>query len=226
MKFKKTSIGKGKRAFVFFHGWKGSSRHYFAYKPLSKKGACIFYDYTPDILSSDVQATLNGFKGIIQDALKAVEKHSAVSVFGSSLGSTLAWMLVKKCKKTDRVILNTLGYNFAETVWAGKATQRIKKEVQAQNISLEQLDVLWKELSPEHNLKFLKGRNYLFYIPLKDKTIPFRQQLKLIQELKKIADIEVVSNPYIPHIPAVVRNILRIKKNMQFLLGESNNGKN
>ncbi len=227
MKWKKTILEysgnskKEKNLFIFYHFWGGSSRIYFPYESLVKEGTCIFYDYSLEILTSNVDDTVKNFKIIVKDSLREIQKRTEkkckVSVFGSSIGSHIAFKVASECKEVKNIVLNTIGDNFAFNVWNGIATKVIKKNIENKGIDYEELDKKWKYISPIYSVKKIRNKNILLFTSSLDEVILYSTQKKILAELKKQNTV-VVENEPLPHAFVVIRNIFKIKKIKDFMM--------
>lgn len=227
--FRKKIIGKNNKKIIFLIcGWPGKIWHYFlTAKILERKGfQSIIYEYDEDILTSSIENTIKNTNVIKNDVLKEIinlKKYGFkdFSIFGTSYGSIISFIIANKEKSFSNLIINLTGADLAETVWTWDKGRDglVKKGIKKQNISLIKLKQKWDELSPINNINNLKKFKVLFYLAKKDDVIPFRMQNRLLTELLKITpNIKVVINNKHNHLISALINLLRYKIYLNFLL--------
>lgn len=218
---KKQGKQKPGKLFMFYHFWGGSSKIYFPYKSLAKEGTCIFYDFSHEILTSNVDDTVRNFKIIVKDSLKEIKKRRCdVSIFGSSIGSHVAFKVASESKQVKNLVLNTIGDNFAFNVWNGISTKIIKKNIEGQGINHKQLDKRWRYISPIYSVNKIRNRNILLFTSSLDEVILYSTQRNIMSELENTRrrNSLVVENEPLPHALAVIKNIFKVKKIKEFML--------
>jgi predicted esterase len=224
MKLKKTFLGNknSKKCVIVFHGWGGNSIYFrLALKPLFKKYFFIFYDFSPDILTSHPEDLLENFRRLRQDAALLIKKlkkenYQEFYLFGTSIGAHIAMYLSNYIPEVRKVILNMIGSSCSEAVWYGMATRKIKKEMQERGITLEKLKELWQEIEPKNNIPKRRNIQYLIFISKKEKVIPFWLCQEFIEKLEKENAI-IYINKYFGHTVSGFINALRLKKIKEFL---------
>ncbi|RLE42792.1 hypothetical protein DRJ48_02695 [Candidatus Woesearchaeota archaeon] len=215
MKLSKSFVGSGSNIILFFPFWGGKPWHYkILYRFLCKSATCVFYDYSTDILSSDVEATRENIIEVLNDARSTIEDYKRASVFGSSLGSFIALLLAASEPKVEKIVLNTGGASLAEAVWLGEATKNIKKRLEEKGWSLTKLKEAWSILEP--NLLAINNRLFLIMQSLHDNTILKENQMRLLEQLCRNNLVTIV-NTRLGHRAALIRNLLRIPTIARFL---------
>jgi len=228
--FRKKIFGeKNKKVIFLLTGWGNKIFQYiFVIKVLTERGyRCIVYEYDKEILSSDIAKTVKNFFKVKKDILNSIKllKNQGIkefSVFGTSLGSVLTFLVANNSKEIKKLVVNLTGADLAEVVWSWDNVRgsNIKKELIARNIDLLKLKNSWKILSPINNIKNLKDKKILIYISKKDELIPYRQSLQLIDQLKYLdCQIKVVTNKHLNHILSGTKNLLKFNRYLTFLEG-------
>jgi len=228
--FRKKIFGeKNKKVIFLLTGWGNKIfQHIFVIKVLTERGyRCIVYEYDKEILSSDIAKTVKNFFKVKKDILNSIKllKNQGIkefSVFGTSLGSVLTFLVANNSKEIKKLVVNLTGADLAEVVWSWDNVRgsNIKKELIARNIDLLKLKNSWKILSPINNIKNLKDKKILIYISKKDELIPYRQSLQLIDQLKYLdCQIKVVTNKHLNHILSGTKNLLKFNRYLTFLEG-------
>jgi hypothetical protein len=219
MRFSKTIRGHSRRAIVFYHFWgverwaASLLRWFFA--PLEKDFTCIYYKYSDDILSSDVNGTREGILRIVDDSLKTLRDFEEVSLFGASLGSFIS-ILVARERKVKRVVLATGALSFPRVIWFGRSKRinHIKKGMLQKGWTLKALEKEWKPISPEFHL--CKGKQVLFMLSNSDSTLGVNNTMQLARELRKNNSVVVVESN-LDHVPAIGQFLLSRGRIIDFL---------
>lgn len=226
--FRKKVFGKNNKKIIFLIcGWPGKIWHYhLTAKALNLHGfQSIIYEYDESILSSSIKDTINNTNLIKNEILKQIKFFKEkgcknFSIFGTSYGTIIAFMIANNSKDILKIIINLIGYDLAETVWTwNKGKDSLVKEgIVKQNISLKTLKEKWAELSPINNINNLKKTKILFYLAQKDEVIPYRFQTRLFEELLKInKNIQVEHDIKYNHFISAMMNLLNYKKYIKFL---------
>jgi fermentation-respiration switch protein FrsA (DUF1100 family) len=105
-----------------------------------------------------------------------------ISTFNGGARISRASLLDPRLASTS--LLLTAG-DFADTVWAGRATQHIRAAF-ANHIELEQLKRVWAIISPSSYLEQYRrnGARLLIVSGRRDKVVPFEQTEKFFTELR------------------------------------------
>ncbi len=76
----------------------------------------------------------------------------------------------------------------------------LRESFEAKNISLEELEKLWKEVAPINNLDNLKGKEIHIYLSKSDTIVPYINGKKLVIAMKeKGLSPKVYENEYLGH---------------------------
>jgi esterase/lipase len=183
---------RNSRILIMLTGWGNQQWMYLPLATvLARKGFRIFVvTYDAGILSPDIEKTVSSFLAIRDQVVKKIRNlrtqgHTDISLYGVSLGSSLAFMIANDCGKIQKLVVNLTGANIAESVWSWDIVNKVFKQTLVKNgMTLEKLKKEWYELSPENNLTNLKQTQILLQATKRDEIIPFEQTEKLITLLK------------------------------------------
>jgi len=226
--FRKKIIGKNNKKIIFLLcGWPGKIWHYYlTAKILEINGfQSIIYEYDKNILSSSIKDTIENTTSVKEDILKQISLFKKggfqdFSIFGTSYGTIISFMVGNQSRDVTKIILNLSSLDLAETVWTwnkGKDSQ-VKKGILHHNINLQQLRKKWYQLSPINNLTNLKNKKILIYLAKKDEVIPYKLQKKLFEKLMEINNnIQFNYDNKHNHPISALLNLLKYNKYVKFL---------
>lgn len=221
------SLGKQNTRVIFLlAGWQNSLWMFwiFAWILAMNGFYCITYAYDDDVFSPDTGKTVKNMltvRDILLSHIAVLKKNGCTdfSLFGTSLGTVLALLVTNVSQDVSTIILNTTGYDIAETVWSwNSGNQYFKKELQSQHFTLEKLRVVWAPINPVHNLDAITGKRILMYLSKKDEIIPFGFGQQLLEKLKANGNTcEVVINRSLGHILSGIYNLCNFSVYLKFL---------
>ncbi|MFH1409606.1 MAG: hypothetical protein ABIH34_06875 [Nanoarchaeota archaeon] len=210
MQFQRKIHGKPKsRVAVLFPHWKSRPFMYaHLIRVLSKHVQVLEYHYTPDILTSDVEQTIQNFQQIGEDAVQWIGslKHRSVGVLGFSIGSFLAFQLAARSSSVNKVIAVTACDSFTDFFWDGNATRKMKAELQSKGYDKKRLDKEWHVLSPQPISK-----KTLLFLAAKDKTIPIESGKRLLNRLKN-TEVRIVDRSHAGIISCLLMKVAPLKE--------------
>lgn len=183
----------------------------------------ISYSLPFSILSSNAQKTKKKFFKFIEQVLKDIRKLKGKKkfyIFAQSLGTTFAMILADKIR-FEKIVLTVPGDNLADCFWQGDKTQKLRKKMEKQGMTLEELKKIWKPISPDNyfKAKSLKAK-YLIQLCKKDNVIPYKNGQQLIKLMKtKNIDLKVEESEFLSHDLDCVFDILWPKRFLDFLRG-------
>jgi esterase/lipase len=185
---------------------------------------CLLYEYNDDVLSPDTKKTVTDLTLIRDDILTRIISlkktgYTQFSVFGTSLGSTIALMAADKSPDIKHLILNLIGFDMAETVWSwNNVFNYFKHDLIRQGVNLKRLQAEWKAISPRNNINGLRNKQVLIYLAKKDGVIPFHSGLKLVKAIKKKNyKYKLIVNPGLGHFFAGTYNLIKASSYLTFL---------
>lgn len=220
MKFWYTSEGNGSTVIVFYHFWKGERIGPLAFKrfypELKRDYTCIYYSYTSDIISADVNGTRDNFLNILESTEKNLSHFPQAYVVGASLGSVLGLLLASRCNKVKKLALNTAGWSLPYLVWYGGSMRGIKQELERKGWTLEKLTEAWAPISPENNP--VRAKDILLMLSNNDEAFVPSNVERLVEELTKENRVRVIWNSH-KHRRAVFQNFLLKEELYGFLNG-------
>ncbi|MDE2591031.1 MAG: prolyl oligopeptidase family serine peptidase [Patescibacteria group bacterium] len=221
------SFGKqNKRVIFLLAGWQNKLWMFRVFAALLALNGfyCITYAYDDDVFSSDTEKTVRNILHVRDGILSKIvllrkEGYSDFSIFGTSLGSVIALLVANVSPDISKIILNTTGYDFAETVWSwNSGNQYFKKELQSKHFTLEKLQVVWAPINPGQNIDAIHGGKFLVYLSKKDEIIPYRFGVQLVDRLKENGnECTIITNKTLGHILAGIYNLCHFPVYLRFL---------
>jgi len=181
------------KLFVMLPGWGSTLRYNVVLRRVVSRNNYSFleYEFPKGILSSHIEKTKDYFDIIRDEVIKDIKelkkeyKFTTVYVAGVSLGSFHACRIANHNEDIDELCLITTGHCLAETIWQGMLTQKIKKNMEFQGVSLIELKKYWRELAPENNIDDLKVKHITIVNSIADQVVPFYCGNNLLNKLKE-----------------------------------------
>ncbi|OGK11310.1 hypothetical protein A2954_01985 [Candidatus Roizmanbacteria bacterium RIFCSPLOWO2_01_FULL_37_12] len=193
-RFTKTIIGiENKKVIFILNGWKGKNWQLMPIANILKfiGYCCIVYSYDKNILKPDIKETRTNILKVKKDVVEEIKSlgkqgKKEFVILGISLGSVIGVLVANETILT-KLILNSVGADFAETVWTWEVVNDGFKKLllEKQFVTLKQLKIEWMSISPVHHINNLKKTRLLIYLSKKDEIIPYEQGLDLVNKLKK-----------------------------------------
>lgn len=120
----------------------------------ASRAAAQPFQVANDFLNADLGAAIRSVRQSVSDVRSLIawlggQGYSQISLIGVSLGSCVGSLVTLFEPRLHRSALLLTAGDFAETVWTGRATCHIRKEIEA-HISLDQLREIWSIISPSH----------------------------------------------------------------------------
>lgn len=194
-RFNKSIIDKNKsKVCIFLNGWEGKNWQIIPVAFLFKYiGYCsVIYSYDNNVLSPDISETVNNIIQVKKDVINQIRSleyqgTNEFVIFGTSLGSLIGVLVANESKAVSKLILNSVGADFAETVWTWDAVLNgFKKQLLKRHfVTLKKLKQEWMPISPIYNINNLKDRKLLIYLSKRDEIIPYEQGLSFSEALRK-----------------------------------------
>lgn len=225
---------KNTSVLVIFPHWGTAYWPYeFFARLFSKEFRVLVYYYSDDLLTADIEATLRNMLSLeefVFDDLANISKLSSLSIFGVSLGSTIATRLANRIaspngghiKETPlHLVLCMSGASFPWAVWYGESTQHIRRELEAQNMTIHDLTGAWSQFSPIQNLSFLKTKNVpiLFFGSRRDKTLDTTNVRVMERRLQtEHPRARIFLSRFLGHRACGIKSMLRVPLIKKFLL--------
>lgn len=161
------------------------------WRALRSGKSCLFYSFSPELLSSDPEYTLQEFhkiKAQVRQDISDLKKqygYSKIKIIATSLGVVSAMMIADGNKDVDELLLIVPGSCLASSLWDGIRTQRLKKIYEQKGIDKEKLQKMWKELAPKNNVSQIEGKKIHVAISKSDKLIPYKYGKEFADILKE-----------------------------------------
>ena len=190
MRFNKTISGKeNKKAIIIFPHWDAKPYHYYLMtRRLSRDYCVILYNYSSDLISTNLKQTTKNFDTIMDDVNKTIDllsdKYTSFSVVGFSIGTYLAFMIAKQNQKIEKIFSVTASSSFSDILWNGENNKKERMKFQRKKISQRKTRIAWSKIAPAFNIDKIKSRVFLV-LTKNDKTIPYKLGKDFAQRLEK-----------------------------------------
>jgi len=180
-------------------------------KKLAKSGfSYVQYDFSPNILTPDVDSTEQYFDKIREeignDIKNFTEKYNTEHfvIIGLSLSCVIASMISGLSSKINGLILVVPGNSLAKSLWRGLRTEKIKDVIREEGVSLTELEKDWKKLAPEQYINNFKNKKIKILISKSDNIIPYHLGKKFADEVEKVVSKVIVrENRFLGHYGTV-----------------------
>ena len=152
---------KLEKSILIFLGWRKKYdenvfEKLYTFFPERKK---VIYELPNTILSSDPETAASTYKAMTEHALDSAQKNNADTVFGMSIGSTLALYVANRYSGIDDIRLTLPGYKIASTVWEACVTKKVVKDAESAGYSKSDFGKKLSDYDPVNNISninFLK----------------------------------------------------------------------
>lgn len=200
-----TESGSMNHVLVIFHHWNASSWNTQIARFFSKRGITVvemalpyhFQRSRPDsahadgILSPNLGRTIQSMRQAVLDGRKLIRLlhsrgYETTSVLGMSLGSWVAGLVAAHDESVTKASLFLSAGNFADFVWTGRATQKIRESLETA-IDLPVLESAWAPLNLENYSDKLARCNLNLQIVLatRDKVVLPSISARFLAKLKE-----------------------------------------
>ncbi len=149
----------------------------------------MYFSYSKDLLNENPEFTKKNFQNLISTISSDIEKipdkdTKNFYIYAQSLGG-LFGMIISDLVKINKVSLICPGYHLATCFWEVVATNEIRERMVKNNINLNILKEVWREISPDNYFKS-KSREAEFNILLSrnDQIIPYGNGKQLVNFLE------------------------------------------
>jgi len=209
---------ENKKAVILLSGWKGTQTQYWIFSKLLERNGyhCITYTYDNQILSTDPKEMVTNILLVVDDIIHEVEllksqKIPTVTLFGTSLGSTLAILSAEKTPNVDAVVLNTSGEDISKIIWSWETVMKgFKRELIQKGYTFKKLNDELESINRKEDIKKLKNKKIMLLLSTKDKIIPHEYSLNLAYSLKKVNSSTIVKTSHThAHFMYGVINLLK-----------------
>lgn len=145
---------------------------------LGSGSSFLTYEFPREILSDQYRLTIDCFdvvsRTIREDIRRLRRKHhfKKCLVATLSLAGSFGSMVYKDNEDIDELFLIGTGNNLARVMWHGCRSQHLRKSYEKQGITLERLEMLWHDLSPENNMP-AKETKVFIHFGEEDRVAPY-----------------------------------------------------
>lgn len=177
-----------KRSIIFLHGWKGSNESFNALKPYLKDYNCYYLDL-PGFGSSrtNIPPTLKDYAKLIQDFIVDNKIENPLLV-GHSFGGRVLLKL-KEYHNYDVILISSPAFDMKSfKVRIKLVLNKIFKlrfpSKDYKNASLFEKIIMRNALADTKRLRFRKMKNMLIIHSKTDKTVKYKEAIKLNKKVK------------------------------------------
>jgi len=145
-----------------------------------------------DIISCDYKTTGKLVKKTIEIMINKINYYKKehnfkkIHIVGISLGCLFAINVAKEIEEVEKLILSTPGHSFSRSFWFGYDTKKMVEVLQADNVTLKQIEKEWKEVDGLSNTIKLKNKRIFILLSKSDIIVRYEFGEKLIEELNKL----------------------------------------
>ena len=224
--FEKKTYGKQNKRIIFLLG--GWASKQWMYWPVSRLFECagfrcITYTFGTKFLTPNIPKTVTRIQlvkhSITSSILKLKSKgYKDFSIFGTSLGSLISLLVTDDSIHIRKVIFNTPGIDFAESLWKWDTVfPQFKQELVKRYKTLDALKKEVETINPPKHLKNLRKKDILVYISANDEIVECPEKtLKKIFKEKKINFKLNVNHSY-GHVATSILNLINAPEYLRFL---------
>lgn len=134
----------------------------------------LYYMLNDNILSTNADRTLESFAFVAKHIKDDIEDANAYEVnwVASSLGTSVLMRTVGgEHLRADSITLNAPGGSLAKSLWTGVRTQPLRRQFEAQGVTLDILQDQWEELDPIFQAPNIHGADITMNVSRADRVI-------------------------------------------------------
>lgn len=168
-----------------------------------------------NILSSNVSLTIDNYAKTVDEISLLIEKlmnkhgYKTIQLIAISLSTTLAGQLAQRIPFA-KITLIVPSASLAEGVWGGIRTRHLRREMEAQGITLQELNRKWSKLAPlEYRRTFEKIVTQII-LAKRDRYVPYHLGKQLADSLQNTHRHKVSVLPF-GHVATIVHTALFAK---------------
>jgi esterase/lipase len=215
------------KAIFFFPYWTGKSNLYNGLAKNFKDYTQVFYDYPKEIMSRNINVSIKYHRELLVDAFNLIldlrkKGFKKIVLVGSSSGSNFALKLATMVR-VDKLVLNMLDRNMASGIFTSPAMSLLRKRLEKQGVTLQNLDKIYAFMSTEYLVPTLKKTNteLLIYLSKNDIFCTFDDFKPVISELDKFKiNYKLKINRFLGHILSIYKNLFFSKNIVDFIRKE------
>ena len=184
----------------------------------------IAYDASHRIIfDKDIQKFLDVGFAIVADVEKHVirlkkEGVHTFSTHGNSMGTLYAMRSAIDIPEIQKVIVNLTYGKLSDNIWSWFILKDIKKHIIKQGLTKEEVEKIFKPLSPVQIAPLLKSKQILLFLARHDKVTLFEQGLQFKKALEKAnVNLTYKENRLFGHNINLVLNNFKYKILLGFL---------
>ena len=182
----------------------------------------VQYDFTPDVLTPDIESTKKSFKKMQReigvDMRDWIEKYDTEHfvIIGISLSCVIASMISGLNNKIRGIILVVPGNSLSESLWKGIRTKRFKEKLKEEGVGLADLRNYWSEMDLKKYIHNFKDKRVKILISKSDKVVPYHLGKKFADEVREtVPDADIQINTFLGHFGTVI-NFCYITRDITF----------
>tara|TARA_Y100000310_G_scaffold345817_1_gene470426 strand:+ start:6479 stop:6967 length:489 start_codon:yes stop_codon:yes gene_type:complete len=128
----------------------------------------------------------NSWKEVIKSIKNDLDRYNIGTVFGISLGTSLALYSANSSKNIRKVILSLPFHSLASVLWNSPVTRTIVKKAKKKRYSMKDFHKILNPFDPVNNINKLKGKDVRVFIAKGDSIIPYEYAKILIKKMYSI----------------------------------------
>jgi hypothetical protein len=206
----------GRNLHVIFLPWHAGEVPYkWLCHRLTRRGdAVVVYYFAEEVLTPDVgmvKWVYQQLQTIITSSLTKITNktpYRSVNFIGMSLGNVALAVVADRFNKFDRVTMVCTASSLAKSVWYGDRTKDVRAELEANQLSLAQVEKVWYEVEPINHVAAFSDKKVTIIVSKTDSCIPTRFQTELVQAARKSITDLCVKYTKLGHYGAIINYCL------------------
>lgn len=175
---------------VIFPPWHGGSKAIdILANRITKTGSAVLtFDFHDQILEPNVERVQRSFEHIsnlASTAIRSLQKefdYEHISLLGLSLGTASMALTAEALGNFDSATFVVGSSNLARSMWEGRRTQAIRKDLENQGCTADDLDEAWQNLAPQNHAHAFAGKDVRMILSRNDAIVPTYYQRELVNK--------------------------------------------
>ncbi|MCX6807297.1 MAG: hypothetical protein NTZ80_00590 [Patescibacteria group bacterium] len=184
--FKREIKDKGQpKAVLIFLGWRTEISLYEKVFKHFDGRTKIIYQLPSKLISSDFNDMEKAWKEISESALKDANQYNIDSVYGISLGTSLALYVANRLESIKNVFLALTGHSVTSVAWISPATQVAISVAKARGCTINDFQKIFRPFDQINNIDNLNGKTIRIYLGKGDSIVPYKSALILLEKMRE-----------------------------------------
>jgi hypothetical protein len=208
--YKRTSIDEHlDNTALIFLGWKGKIKESSLLYSRFNKEHKIIYQLPSNLISHDLDEAKDSWDFVTNKINEDVMKYNIKTVYGISLGVSLALYTANRSENIEQVILALPTDDLSEVIWNSVITKSIVRNAKRNGLSKDDYNNVLDQYAPINNINNLHGKRIMMFVAKGDKITPYENSMNLINEMKRQnLDIHVKEVSLVGHIFGGIYSLL------------------